>query len=72
MSEGRRIEVTTSRPFTEPNRALLRGSSPVRTIEELGPQRYRLLLSVPDGQSADDAIIAVMRASSISASRRAR
>jgi ABC-type multidrug transport system ATPase subunit len=59
--QGRRIEVTTSRPFVESDRAHLRTVS-VSTIEELGPQRYRLQLALPDGQAADDAVIAVMRA----------
>ena len=59
--QGRRIEVTTSRPFVESDRAHLRTVS-VSTIEELGPHRYRLHLAVADGQSADDAVIAVMRA----------
>jgi ABC-type multidrug transport system ATPase subunit len=59
--QGHRIEVTTSRPFVESDRALLRTVA-VSTIEELGPQRYRLQLALPDGKSADDAVIAVMRA----------
>jgi ABC-type multidrug transport system ATPase subunit len=59
--QGRRIEITTSRPFVESDRAHLRMVS-VSTIEDLGPQRYRLQLAMLDGQSADDAVIAVMRA----------
>jgi len=59
--QGRRIEITTSRPFVESDRAHLRMVS-VSTIEDLGPQRYRLQLAMSDGQSADDAVIAVMRA----------
>jgi ABC-2 type transport system ATP-binding protein len=59
--QGRRIEVTTSRPFVESDRAHLRTVS-VSTIEELGPQRYRLQLALPYGLAADDAVIAVMRA----------
>jgi ABC-type multidrug transport system ATPase subunit len=59
--QGRRIEVTTSRPLVESDRAHLRMVA-VSTIEELGPHRYRLQLALSDGQSADDAVIAVMRA----------
>jgi ABC-type multidrug transport system ATPase subunit len=59
--QGRRIEITTSRPFVESDRAHLRMVS-VSTIEDLGPQRYRLQLAMSEGQSADDAVIAVMRA----------
>ena len=59
--QGRRIEVTTSRPFVESDKARLRTVF-VSTVEELGPHRYRLHLAVPDGKPADDAVIAVMRA----------
>jgi ABC-2 type transport system ATP-binding protein len=60
--QGRMIEVTTSRPLAEADRTRLCAVPGVTTIEDRGPQRYRLLLAVPAEQSADDVVIVVMRA----------
>jgi ABC-2 type transport system ATP-binding protein len=60
--QGRMIEITTSRPLGETERVRLGQVQGVRGIEDRGPQKYRLLLSVPAGQSADEAVITVLRA----------
>ena len=60
--QGRMIELTTQRPLVEGDRVRLRTVPGVSSIEERGPLRSRLLLSVPAGQSADDTVIAVLRA----------
>ncbi|MEO6597345.1 MAG: ABC transporter ATP-binding protein [Planctomycetota bacterium] len=60
--QGRMIELTASRPLTEADRVRLRTVPGVHGIEERGPQRYRLALAIPDGQSADECMIATMRA----------
>lgn len=60
--QGRRIEIETARPLTDGERARLHTVHGVRGTEERGPRRYRILLSVPPDQSADETVILAMRA----------
>lgn len=60
--KGRMIELVTSRPLGDGERVHLRTLPGVEDLEDRGPQRYRFKLAIPDGQSADDTVMAVMRA----------
>jgi len=59
--QSRLLEIEMSRPLDEGEHGLLLAVAGVRSIEERGPRRYRLQLSVPVEQSADDVVMAVVR-----------
>jgi len=60
--QGRMIDLDTKRPLTDGERARLLGVRGVRATEERGPGRYRLVLSIPEDQTADETIILALRA----------
>ncbi len=59
--QGRMIEVTFARPLAPPELAALRALPAVGALEDRGPARYRLVLSIPAGADAEQTGIGVMR-----------
>jgi ABC-type multidrug transport system ATPase subunit len=59
--QSRLLEVETSRPLDDAERALLLAVPGVGGLEERGPRRYRLQLSLPEESSADAALTLVVR-----------
>ncbi len=60
--QGRIVELTFARPLTDGERGTLRALAGVASIEDRGPQRYRVHLAIPDGVAAEATVLAVMRA----------
>mgnify|MGYP000063526361 CR=1 FL=1 len=60
--QGRMIDIETRRPLSDGERARLLGVRGIRATEERGPSRYRLVLSIPEDQTADETVILAMRA----------
>ena len=59
--QSRLLEIETSRPLDDADRGQLLEVPGVRVIEDRGPRRYRLQLSLPAEQAADAVVIAVVR-----------
>ena len=60
--EGRMLELEVARPLSGAERERLLAVAGVRGIEERGPRRYRLLLTVVDGANDDEVVIRALRA----------
>ena len=60
--QGRMIEMETFRPLADAERARLLAVPGVRSVEDRGPRRYRLTLSIPQDRSAEETIILALRA----------
>ncbi len=59
--QGHMVELDVRRPLSDDEMARLRAANGVRTIEERGPMRYRIHLTIPPGSSADETVVRVMR-----------
>ena len=59
--QGRMIELEMARPFAEAERSRLLAVPGVQAVEERGPRRYRLVLSIPAGRAVDETVLAALR-----------
>ena len=60
--QGHVLDLTTSRALDDGDHAALAALACRPTLESRAGQRYRVLFAVPDGQTSDDAILAIVRA----------
>ncbi len=60
--QGHMVELDVRRPLSDDEVSRLRSTDGVRTIEERGPMRYRIHLTIAPGAPADETVVRVMRA----------
>jgi ABC-type multidrug transport system ATPase subunit len=55
------VEIETARPLDAAECELLRAVAGVHSLEARGPQRYRMQLALPEGRTADDVVMTLLR-----------